>query len=150
MNSLCGADCEHCSAKENCGGCKATSGKPFGADCIAAEYIKSQGKEEYLKYKQNILKEVNELLEENGIPAAENLFELKGDFVNLSYPLENGEHVQYLDDSKIYLGTQIESDEPGKCYGVVVDTEFILVSSYLENGNNPQLIIKKIRRTYPE
>jgi len=145
MNSLCGANCEQCSVKENCSGCKETSGKPFGADCIAAEYIKSYGKQEYLEYKKNILKEVNELLVENEIPAAENLYELKGDFVNLSYPLENGEHVQYLDDSKIYLGTQIESDGPGKCYGVVVDTNFILVSSYSENGNNPQLIIKKMR-----
>lgn len=145
MNTICGADCGKCTFKDNCGGCKNTCGKPFGGVCVAAEYIKVGGKEEYLKFKQILLDEVNSLLTANDIPTAEKLHELPGMFVNLAYPLPSGYAVKFLDDKKIYLCTQIEFADMGVCYGVVADTTFILISSYSVNGSEPELIVYKKR-----
>ena len=147
MNTICGADCDKCSFnfKDSCRGCAATCGRPFGGSCIAAEYIKAGGKEKYSEFKQMLLREVNSLLEANGIPKAENLNELPGAFVNLAYPIPSGKAVKFLDDTKIYLGTQIEFGDMGVCFGVVADTGFILICSYSVNGSEPELIAYKKR-----
>lgn len=145
MNSICGAECDKCVFKENCQGCEKTCGKPFGEECIAAKYIKTGGKNSYVEFKQKLLDEVNELLCQNGLPAAETLCELNGSFVNLEYTLPNGNKAKFLSDKKIYLGTQIEVDGLDMCYGVVADTNFILISSYYENGENPELVVYKQR-----
>ncbi len=39
-NTICGADCSKCAMKEDCSGCNATNGCPFGEKCFVAEYIK--------------------------------------------------------------------------------------------------------------
>lgn len=145
METICGANCSECKLKEECKGCKATCGKPFGGTCVAAEYIKFGGKEQYATFKMELLNEVNDLLKANNIPAAEQLYELAGSFVNLPYPLPSGKVVQMLDDKKIYLGAQIEFADMGICYGVVADTTFILVCSYSVNGSEPELITYKKR-----
>ena len=44
MSSICGANCNECTMKENCKGCAATYGSPFGGRCIAAEYIRVGGR----------------------------------------------------------------------------------------------------------
>ena len=144
MSSICGANCNECTMKENCKGCAATCGSPFGGRCLAAEYIRVGGRGAYGLFKKNLLAEVNELLRSIGIPEATALYELSGEFVNLAYPLPNGP-VRFLEDKNIYLGTQIEFADIGICYGVVADMGFILVCSYSVNGNDPELLLYKKR-----
>ena len=81
MDTICGANCDKCSYHDNCRGCGATCGKPFGGTCIAAEYIKVGGKEKYAEFKEILLKEINTLLRANGIPVAEGLCELPGAYI---------------------------------------------------------------------
>lgn len=145
MNTICGANCEECSFKENCRGCQETGGKPFGGACVAAEYIKLGGKEKYAEFKEVLLDEINALLKQNEIPQADKLYELPGSFVNLAYPIPSGEAVQFLDNKKNYLATQIEFADLGICYGVIADTAFILVCRYSVNGSEPELIFYKKR-----
>ena len=145
MNTICGANCKECSFRENCCGCQETGGKPFGGACVAAEYIKLGGKDKYAEFKETLLDEINALLKQNGIPQAEKLYEIPGAFVNLAYPIPNGKEVQFLDDKKIYLATQIEFADLGVCYGVIADASFILVCRYSVNGSEPELIFYKKR-----
>lgn len=145
MSTICGADCQACPFQSNCCGCEATCGKPFGGTCIAAEYIRTGGKEKYAEFKKLLLEEVNALLRANDIPQADVLSELPGSFVNLTYPLPNGKTVQLLDDKKVYLGTQIAFADLGICYGVVADTAFIVICSYSVNGSEPELIVYQKR-----
>ncbi len=51
----------------------------------------------------------------------------------------------FLDDTKIYLGSQIEFADIGVCYGVAADTGFILLCSYSVNGSEPELIAYRKR-----
>ena len=67
MGSICGASCEECRMKDECRGCEATCGSPFGGKCIAAEYIKTGGKAAYDEFKAGLLAEVNALLRAEGI-----------------------------------------------------------------------------------
>ncbi|MBP9988998.1 MAG: DUF3795 domain-containing protein [Ruminococcus sp.] len=145
MNTYCKANCEECNFKENCKGCQATCGSPFGGKCVAAEYIKVGGYEAYKEFKEKIKKEVNELLTSLEIPETNELFELAGSFVNLSYPLPSGEKVKLLNDKNIYLGCQIECDGLNFCYGVVADSGFIMICSYSVNGSEPELVLYKKR-----
>ena len=145
MKTICGANCAKCSFKANCPGCEATCGKPFGGSCVAAEYIKLGGREKYAEFKQSLLEEINTLLETNGLPRAEALYEMPGSYVNLAYPLPGGETVKFLDDTKVYLGSQIEMPGSDVCCGIVADTGFILISSYEENGQNPELMLFRKR-----
>lgn len=145
MGSICGANCEECRIKDECRGCEATCGSPFGGKCIAAEYIKTGGKAAYDEFKAGLLAEVNALLRAEGITEAEALYELCGDFVNLEYTLPSGEKVKFLNDKNIYLGTQVEFADLGICYGVVADPCFILICSYSVNGSQPELVIYKKR-----
>ena len=145
MNTICGANCDGCSFRNGCKGCAATCGRPFGGACVAAEYIKANGKEKYAEFKKETLDEINAALKESGISRADELWELRGAFVNLSYPLSSGENVKFLDDNKIYLGAQIKASDEERCFGVVADTDFILICSYGENGSDPELIAYKKR-----
>ena len=85
------------------------------------------------------------ILEAEGILQASSLNELPGHYVNLVYRLPNGESVKFLDDRNVYLGTQIELPDNERCIGVIADTTFILVCSYGEGGNDPELILYKKR-----
>ena len=145
MGTICGANCDKCTYNDNCKGCTETCGRPFGGTCVAAQYIRVGGREKYNEFKHMLLGEINALLESNGIPTVEKLYELPGSFVDLAYPLPSGEKVKFLDGSRIYLGTQIEFADMGVCYGVVADTTFILVCSYSVDGSEPELIVYKKR-----
>ena len=84
-----------------------------------------------------------------GIGKIDDLYPLHGAFVNLEYPLPNGEKVSFLLDDEVYLGTQIECQfgdpEFKKCYGLLANMSFLLVCEYGENGENPEIIIYKRR-----
>ena len=145
MSSLCNAECENCFFKEGCRGCEETCGSPFGGKCIAAEYIKVGGIEKYHQFKEKLRNEINSLLSYLGIPEANELHELKGEYVNLEYTLSNGEKVKFLNDCDIYLGAQIELPDSEICCGVAANTDFILICTYGEGGINPELVCFKKR-----
>ncbi len=145
MGTICGANCDHCGFREQCAGCEKTCGSPFGGKCVAAEYIKAKGKEEYAGFKQALLAEVNALLASCGYPAAAALTELPGFYVNLAYPLPGGESVKFLEDKNVYLGAQVEVAGQERCVGAVADGGFILLCSYGENGAVPELLAYRKR-----
>ena len=70
---------------------------------------------------------------------------LPGEFVNMEYTLPNGLKVKFLDDKQTYLGSQLESALGDMCFGIVANMDFLLVCSYGENGENPELMIYKKR-----
>ena len=150
MESLCGADCANCGygKNNNCKGCIKTDGCPFGRQCFIAKYILTGGKENYELFKKQLVDEINEL-NISGMPKISDLIPLNGSFVNLSYPLPNGQEVEFLNNDDIYLGTQVECEfNDGnliRCFGVVVNMDFILISEYGPNGDNPELVVYKKR-----
>ena len=126
MLSICGADCcTECGRKDECGGCVKTGGHPFGGKCFAAECIKRGGFEEFKSIKKALTEEFNAL----GIKDLEvkDLNLLNGFYVNLEYPLPNGQSVKFLEDNNVYWGNQIEI--PGS--GSAVDQSDISCGSAL-------------------
>ena len=150
MESICGADCSNCGygKNNNCKGCKETNGCPFGTQCFVAKYILTGGKENFELFKKQLIDEINSL-NIPGMPKIDTLIPLNGAFVNLSYPLPNRENVQFLNSNEIYLGTQVECEFNDsqfiRCYGIVANMDFILVSEYGANGDNPELVLYKKR-----
>ena len=143
--SICGANCTECRMKDTCKGCLETKGSPFGKQCFIANYINIGGKENYLEFKQTLIKEFNEL-HIPGMPEVKELYALNGSFVNLEYVLPGGQAVKFLDDNSIYLGNQLECElGEGRCFGIVAGMEFLLVCTYGENGAEPELVLYKKR-----
>lgn len=96
-------------------------------------------------FKQTLIKEINDL-HIDGLPMVERLNALVGKYVNLEYTLPNGDKAKFLDDEKSYLGNQLESEFGGeRCFGVLAGMDFILVSTYEKNGENPELLLYKKR-----
>ena len=100
---------------------------------------------QFEEFKQQLIREINDLHIE-GMPKLEKLNALVGKYVNLEYRLPSGAHVKFLDDQKTYLGNQLESAFGGeRCFGVLAGMDFILVSTYEAEGENPELVIYKKR-----
>lgn len=110
---------------------------------IWKRYVEIGGKEKLEEFKEQLINEFNTLLYIEGLPKVENLNVLPGEFVNMEYTLPNGEKVKFLDDKRTYLGSQLEGET--KCYGIVANMDFLLVCTYEENGENPELVIYKKR-----
>ena len=150
MGSICGANCNNCGygKNNNCKGCKETNGCPFGKQCFIAKYILTGGKDNFEKFKLQLIAEINSL-SIPGMPQINELNPLNGLFVNLSYPMPNGESFKLLYDDDIYLGNQVESEfndgEIIRCFGILANMNFILISEYGANGDNPEIIIYKKR-----
>lgn len=80
------------------------------------------------------------------MPKVEKLNALVGSYVNLAYPLPSGISAKFLDDSATYLGNQLESEFGGeRCFGLLANMDFILVSTYEAQGANPELVLYKKR-----
>ena len=79
-----------------------------------------------------------------GMPKVEKLYALVGSYVNLAYPLPSGHAVPFLDDRTTYFGCQIEGENK-RCFGLLGNESFLLVSTYGENGGDPELILYKKR-----
>ena len=110
------------------------------------QYAAIGGKEKFEEFKQQLVHEFNTLLHIEGLPKVENLNVLPGSFVNLEYRLPNGQIVKFLDDNATYLGNQLECEFGGnRCFGIVANMDFLLVCTYEENGENPELVIYKKR-----
>ena len=100
---------------------------------------------EFEKLKKKLVNEINDLHIE-GMPEVKELAALVGAYVNLEYKLPNGSVVKFLNDNTTYLGTQLESKTTeGLCYGVLANMDFILICTYEENGENPELLMYKKR-----
>lgn len=96
-------------------------------------------------FKKQLVDEIN-ALHIAGMPKLEGLNALVGSFVNLTYPLPNGDTVRFLDDNATYLGNQLESlNDEKRCFGVLANMDFILISTYGENGTDPELILYQKR-----
>ena len=103
------------------------------------------GEEAFAAFKSQLIEEFNALQVE-GLPKVENLNILAGSFVNLAYRLPNGTMVKFLDDGATYLGNQLACEFGGdRCFGLVANMEFLLVCTYEENGENPELVLYKKR-----
>ena len=99
-------------------------------------------------FKTQLIGEIN-ALRIAGMPPVEKLNALVGKYVNLEYPLPNGKKVKFLDDRRTYLGNQLESKDSERCFGVLADREFILISTYGAEGADPELILYKKRSGQP-
>ena len=109
------------------------------------KYLNIGGKEKFEEFKKQIINEFNELHIE-GMPEVKSLNALVGNFINLEYRLPNGKSVKFLNDGATYLGTQLESEfGESRCFGLAANMDFLLVCTYEENGENPELIIYKKR-----
>jgi len=100
---------------------------------------------QFEEFKEQLIKEINDLHIE-GMPKLEKLNALVGQFVNLPYRLPSGADVKFLDDGTTYLGNQLESEFGGnRCFGVLANMDFILISTYEKDGKNPELVLYKKR-----
>ena len=70
---------------------------------------------------------------------------LNGFFVNLEYPLANGQSVKLLEDNNVYWGNQIEIPGSDRCYGLVADEQYLLVCDYKCGGTEPRIICYRKR-----
>ena len=96
-------------------------------------------------FKKQLMEEINGLGIE-GLPKVDRLNALVGSYVNLEYRLPSGLKVKFLDDQTTYLGNQMESElGGGRCFGVLANMDFILVSTYGEGGAEPELVLYKKR-----
>ena len=103
------------------------------------------GAEKFEEFKQQLIDEFNDLHIE-GMPRVEKLNALVGGYINLEYRLPNGKSVKFLDDSATYLGNQLPCEFGGdRCFGIAANMDFLLVCTYEENGENPELVLYKKR-----
>ena len=92
--------------------------------------------------KEQLIEEFNNL----GIPDMEivtDLYEGKGDFVNLEFPLPCGQIVKLWDDEKTYYINQLEKKGTPRCYGLTADENYLLVCEYGEDGTDPEIVLFK-------
>lgn len=96
-------------------------------------------------FKQKLVEEFNSLNIE-GMPKVEKLNALVGAYVNIEYPLPNGKTVKLLDDNATYLGDQLESElGDGRFFGVIANSDILMVASYGKDITDPELILYKKR-----
>ena len=110
------------------------------------QYAALGGKEKFQAFKEQLIHEFNTLFHIDGLPKVEDLNVLPGSFVNLEYRLPNRTFIKFLDDNATYLGNQLECEfGGGRCFGIVANMDFLLVCTYEENGENPELVLYKKR-----
>ncbi len=103
------------------------------------------GEKKFAEFKARIIEEFNALQIE-GMPRVESLNVLSGNFINLEYNLPNGKSVKFLDDNTTYLGNQFPCLFGGnRCFGIAANMDFLLVCTYEEQGENPELVLYKKR-----
>lgn len=92
--------------------------------------------------KERLIKEFN-ALKIADMEDVKVLYEEKGDFVNLNFPLPSGQTVKLWDDNKTYYINQLEKRESTKCYGLTADEHYLLVCEYGEGGSDAEIIVFK-------
>ena len=131
--------------------------KRFGFLQRVEEYLKEAGMEVALfegvepdPSVETVMKGAKLMQEFNALhipdmPPVTELFPLNGSYVNLSYPLPNGQTVKLLKDENVYLGTQLPKANSDRCYGLIADAAYLLISEYGENGADPIIVLFKKR-----
>lgn len=149
--NICGQDCcAACAERETCPGCAATGGKPKGGECVVAACCRGRGLptcgacRDACRLREAVIGEVN-ALGIPGMPKLTKLHELAGAFINLEYPLPGGQTVRFWDDSRIYLGAQLENPGEERCFGLIADENHLLVCQYGCGGADPEIILFKKR-----
>ena len=108
-------------------------------------YAELGGDDKFEELKQQLICEFNDL-HIAGMPEVKTLNFLVGGYINLEYTLHGGQKVKFLDDDATYLGNQLECEfGDGRCFGIAASMDFLLVCTYEENGENPELVIYKKR-----
>ena len=108
-------------------------------------HIHLAGAEAFADFKKQLIREINGL-NIAGLPKVETLNALVGGYINLEYRLPNGQNVKFLDDGATYLGTQLPSEaDPGRCFGIAANADFILICTYGKDGEDPRLVLYKKR-----
>lgn len=141
MDSICGADCKNCPNYSVCSGCAKTDGCPFGEKCMVATLVKNR---KFKDFKKQLIQEFNNL-EISDMKKIDNLFALKGSFVNLEFELPGNQVTKFWNDNKILLGNQVEKFNSDRCYGLAADEKYLMVCEYSKDGKNPELVIFKRR-----
>jgi hypothetical protein len=68
---------------------------------------------------------------------------LKGSFANIEYALPNSQIVKFWDDNRIYLGNQLQKKDSDRCYGIIADEKYLMVSEYSGFGTDAEIIVFK-------
>lgn len=92
--------------------------------------------------KNQLIKAFNEL----GIadmPRITELYEGKGSFVNLDFPLPNGSSVRFWNDDETYYINQLEKQGSSRCYGLTANEKYLLVCEYGDGGSDPEIVVFK-------
>ena len=144
MASICGADCANCGMSKTCCGCLETDGHPFGGECIAAVCYKTGGKPCFDACKAQLIAEFNALCIPR-MPKVTELYLLAGSYINLEYTFPGGTKAKLLDDTKVYLGGQLEQPDSDRFFGFAADDTCLFVCEYGCNGADPVLLLYKKR-----
>ena len=139
--SICEIDCMKCELKSTCNGCAETKGHPFGAECLVAFCLKD-GWNVLCEFKKNLITAFNALNIQDMEEVTE-LNALKGSFINIEYTLPNGHIVKFWDDNGIYLGNQLCKKDSERCYGIIADEKYLMVSEYSGYGSDAEVVIFK-------
>ena len=137
MDSRCQRfDCHCCEEYPRCGGFHKRCSSSF---CLADHLIQQGGIEDFREFERKAVDLINGL----GIKGLQvqclNL--VPASYVNLEYGLENGGKARFLTDGEVVLGQQIERDDSGRCYGVVVTLSHLLVYEYGCGGSDPEILL---------
>lgn len=139
--SICGIDCGKCELRGTCNGCAKTKGRPFGGECVVAMCFK-EGEDVLCSFRKDLITAFNTLNIQDMEEVTE-LNALKGSFINIEYALPNGQIVRFWDDNRIYLGNQLRKQDSERCYGLIADENYLMVSEYSGYGDEAEIVIFK-------
>ena len=106
-------------------------------------YAELGGDENFKKFKEQLIREFNDLHIE-GMPEVKTLNFLVGGYINMEYSLPNGQKVKFLDDNTTYLANQLECEFGGnRCFGIAGNMDFLLVCTYEKIYNNTSNLVKR-------
>ena len=153
MKNYCGLDCGQCPAVDNCPGCAATGGKPYGGTCVLGECCKAGGCKapggcfsRSCSLKEELIQEFN-ALQIPGMEIVTDLNALPGSYINLEYTLPSGQKVKFWEDNRVYLVNQLcKHDGSGRCFGLTADENWLLVCEYGDNGSDPEIVAYQRRK----
>lgn len=92
--------------------------------------------------KEELIRRFNELGIED-MEEVKELYELKGDFINLEYTFPSGQRVKLLNDGSMYYGAEICRKNSSRCYGLAADDSLMLVCEYGNGGTDAELVLWK-------
>lgn len=144
--TLCGLDCAQCPGRETCPGCET-----LGKGCMLAQCAQKSACGQCRPFagacglKAQLIQEFNALGVPD-MPKVTDLNALLGSYINQEYPLPGGRTVKLWDDSRVYLGNQLEKQGSERCYGLAADENYLMVAEYGENGADPEIVVYKRRR----